>query len=416
MKLVKPLTFVPLMFLLFFSSCKKKESEKNNSTQPGISVSDALPVVKTSVASAISETAALSGGTITSNTLKPILSSGVCWAKHPNPGLSDPHNLDQTPGLGSFTCAVFDLEAYTTYYVRAYATNEYGTGYGNEISFKTKGVWLTSPLNVSVTAMTNIGNTIFVISSSDVYISSNEGVSWYGPVYPFNGSPASCVVSSSSHVFAGTGIGIFRTDNNGTSWLSLTSGIGNVSVNKMAVSGNTLLAASSNSIFVSTNNGNSWSLSTTTLNAVVSLAIKGETLYAATQNSGIFLSTDMGLNWTSSNSGLNSNPFIGFLGINGAMLLVCTNAGLFISADNGTSWNKSSNAGGLLFSSFHCSANTTIYGDYQNKIYGSSDNGATFSEMGRGLPGSLFLSSYKITSTDKTLFAASGALYKLPLK
>jgi uncharacterized protein (TIGR02145 family) len=40
-------------------------------------------------------------------------------------------------GIGSFTATLTNLKPKTTYYVRAYATNSSGTGYGNELTFTT---------------------------------------------------------------------------------------------------------------------------------------------------------------------------------------------------------------------------------------------------------------------------------------
>lgn len=41
-------------------------------------------------------------------------------------------------GLGSFTSNITGLNPSTTYYIRAYATNQFGTIYGNEINVFTK--------------------------------------------------------------------------------------------------------------------------------------------------------------------------------------------------------------------------------------------------------------------------------------
>jgi len=53
-----------------------------------------------------------------------------------NPTISDSHTLDGS-GTGAFTSDITGLNGDTTYYVRAYATNSAGIGYGNNLTFKT---------------------------------------------------------------------------------------------------------------------------------------------------------------------------------------------------------------------------------------------------------------------------------------
>ena len=60
---------------------------------------------------------------------------GICWSKQANPTIEDIHKSTKD------TVAVLDmtdLQPSTTYYVRAYATNDVGTAYGEEVSFTTK--------------------------------------------------------------------------------------------------------------------------------------------------------------------------------------------------------------------------------------------------------------------------------------
>jgi uncharacterized protein (TIGR02145 family) len=65
-----------------------------------------------------------------------VTARGVCWSTSPAPTLDDDFTTDGD-GLGSFTSDLADLECGTTYYVRSYATNIAGTGYGNEQTFTT---------------------------------------------------------------------------------------------------------------------------------------------------------------------------------------------------------------------------------------------------------------------------------------
>lgn len=79
---------------------------------------------------------ALSGGTITSDGAATITARGICWSTNPNPTIDD-NKTDEGTGLGAFASVMSNLEATTNYYVRAYATNSAGTGYGPELSLTT---------------------------------------------------------------------------------------------------------------------------------------------------------------------------------------------------------------------------------------------------------------------------------------
>ena len=95
-----------------------------------------LPKVKTSAVSEITINSAVCGGEVTSDGNGMISARGVCWSTSQNPTIED-NKTTNGSGLGSFTSNLSNLSPNTTYYVRAYATNEVGTSYGNEVSFTT---------------------------------------------------------------------------------------------------------------------------------------------------------------------------------------------------------------------------------------------------------------------------------------
>ena len=95
-----------------------------------------LPVLTTSEVTNINITSATSGGTITSEGSGTVHSRGVCWSTNVDPTIADNKTSDGV-GPGNFTSNMLGLNEFTTYYVRAYATNNGGTGYGMTISFKT---------------------------------------------------------------------------------------------------------------------------------------------------------------------------------------------------------------------------------------------------------------------------------------
>ncbi len=102
----------------------------------------AIPSVTTSAVTAITDATAVSGGTITSDATAPVTSRGICWSTSHNPTTTDKKTSDGT-GTGTFTGNLTMLNPGVTYYVRAYATNSTGTGYGNEVSFKSGNLTVT---------------------------------------------------------------------------------------------------------------------------------------------------------------------------------------------------------------------------------------------------------------------------------
>ncbi|HMU10996.1 MAG TPA: hypothetical protein PKC54_13385 [Ferruginibacter sp.] len=137
-----------LFFILMVSavglSCQK---ELEAPTGP----SNLLPTITTTVLSSITNTTASGGGTITDDGGSAIIARGVCWSTSVNPVVTGNHTTDGT-GIGSFSSALTGLTASTVYYVRAYATNNTGTAYGNEISFTTSATAGALPTLITATA------------------------------------------------------------------------------------------------------------------------------------------------------------------------------------------------------------------------------------------------------------------------
>ena len=111
-----------LIALLFFYGCEKEEPP--------------IPEVSTVEVTDITSLTARSGGTVISDGGTTIIARGVCWSTDPDPTISDSLTINGS-GAGGFTSVLTGLTPTTQYYVRAYATNRNGTGYGMTFSFAT---------------------------------------------------------------------------------------------------------------------------------------------------------------------------------------------------------------------------------------------------------------------------------------
>ncbi len=96
-----------------------------------------VPTVHTSSVSNILVESASTGGTVSDWGGDSVIARGVVWNSSGEPTLDDSYTLNGS-GLGNFTSTLYPLEGNTTYYVRAYATNSKGTGYGELKEFTTQ--------------------------------------------------------------------------------------------------------------------------------------------------------------------------------------------------------------------------------------------------------------------------------------
>jgi len=106
----------------------------------------------------LTATSAIGGGNIISDgdsSSLTVVARGVCWNTFPSPTIENSKTIDGLGG-GRFISKMDSLTAFTTYFVRAYATNGNGTNYGNEVSFTTQNgiVGITTNDASSITTST----------------------------------------------------------------------------------------------------------------------------------------------------------------------------------------------------------------------------------------------------------------------
>ena len=98
-----------------------------------------IPTLTTTAVSNIGPVTATSGGNITDNGGDPVTQRGVVWNTTGTPVYPASSNTSNGSGSGSYSSFLSGLSPSTPYFVRAYANNTVGTGYGNEITFTTPG-------------------------------------------------------------------------------------------------------------------------------------------------------------------------------------------------------------------------------------------------------------------------------------
>jgi len=112
----------------------------------------------------IIRTSANTGGIINNKADIEIKARGVCWSTTPNPTLANNHTVDGS-GPGSFISNITGLERNSTYFVRAYAINDGGVVYGDEVVFFT---YIPEIVTVDIPAGT------FVMGSPNNELSRNN--------------------------------------------------------------------------------------------------------------------------------------------------------------------------------------------------------------------------------------------------
>ena len=156
-------------------SCKK-EKEKEE-----------IPTLTTMEVTNISATSAKSGGKITSGGTDSVYARGVCWSTKISPTIGD--NITQDGfGSGTFESYIRNLNSLTTYYIRAYASNNVGTAYGNELSFTTLAYLATVTGGIITNITTNSASYEGNVTSDGGAAITDRGVCWSSsfPSFPDN--------------------------------------------------------------------------------------------------------------------------------------------------------------------------------------------------------------------------------------
>jgi uncharacterized protein (TIGR02145 family) len=136
-----------------------------------------LATVVTKPATTLTSTSATSGGTISFTGGAPHSEKGLVYSTTTNPTIANTKLIDNTVGL-NWTTNITGLTGNTKYYVRAYAINSVGAGYGGLDSFTTSPILpiiSTNPVaTITRTTAVSGGN----ISSDGGSVITGRGIVW----------------------------------------------------------------------------------------------------------------------------------------------------------------------------------------------------------------------------------------------
>ena len=163
-----------------------------------------LPVLTTTSVTQVTTNSAVTGGNVTDDGGASVTERGVVYGTSPNPTTSD-NKITNGSGAGLFTCNLTDLQEGTTYYVRAYAVNEKGTAYGEEVSFITNKTVVVP--TVTTTAVTQVTETT-AVTGGNVTADGGATVTERGVCVATVSNPT----TSNAKVTAGSGTGAFTCD------------------------------------------------------------------------------------------------------------------------------------------------------------------------------------------------------------
>lgn len=138
-----------------------------------------IPLLATTAPSVNEAQELVAGAIFYSEGDAPILEKGICWSETvKTPDLNHSRKAAGS-GAGSYTVALTSVKPVTTYYVRAYASNKYGTAYGSPELFRSgEPIQLASVRGLSPSEITINSISLAAYVESDLTQIRETGFCW----------------------------------------------------------------------------------------------------------------------------------------------------------------------------------------------------------------------------------------------
>ena len=196
-------------------------------------LSNTLPNVISGGVVGITGTSAVVIAEVNYSGTSPVNNKGACYSTSPNPDLSDDcFEIPNSPSLGVFNSPLTDLAQDTFYYARPFATNDQGTSYGSQLTFRTllqfayvgpPGCYGKAPCYTSVQAAVTA-----VSDGTDILIPADGLVD-------FSNEDVLMTIDKDIKLFGGWNEGYFRPNSGVTTIQSLTIEKGSINTDTIVL-------------------------------------------------------------------------------------------------------------------------------------------------------------------------------------
>jgi len=248
----------------------------------------------------------------------------------------------------------------------------------------------------SVLSLDFLDSTLFAVVSSrsftheQLYVSTDKGASWHLTTALPRGIPrfiVECDSLSSLLIVCGDS-GLFLSTNNGDMWID--GGFADYYIETAAVLDNALLAATVNGLYRSTDSGSTWKLSGLPSTNIYSMTTQGSNLVAGSffgfPAANVFFSTDNGSSWTkTSYASMSIGDPVETLAAKGTTIFAPSDDyGLLRSTDSGKTW---ASLGRNNINSFYCLLinDTTMFAGTDGDEILRSTDGSNWTLLNSGL-------------------------------
>jgi uncharacterized protein (TIGR02145 family) len=202
MKTLKPILFLLLAIVLV--TCKKWDNPYDPDADTDAKAKVTTALITTSSASNITKSSASCGGDVKSDGYSKVTARGVCWDTIRNPTVTGRKTSDGN-GQGTYTSTLNGLNAGTIYYFRAYATNNKGIAYGEELSFTTNAIYLPAITTNAISSITETSAT----SGGNITNDGGDNITACGICW---GTASNPTIDLNTKTIVGSGTGSFTSN------------------------------------------------------------------------------------------------------------------------------------------------------------------------------------------------------------